>query len=77
MKKSTFGKIDGSDLLKGLLVAVLTAFVTGLYNGIQAGTFELTWLFIKPIVLSSVGAGLAYVIKNWLTNSEDKFLKTE
>ena len=77
MKKSTFGLLDSNDLLKGLLIAVLTAFITGLYNAIEMGTIEFTWLFFKPIVMTSVGAGLAYILKNWLTNSQDKFLKTE
>jgi hypothetical protein len=77
MKNSAFGLINGNDILKGILVAFLTAFVTGLYRGIEMGTFDLTWLFLKPLVLGSVGSMLAYIIKNWLTNSDDKILKAE
>jgi len=73
--KSKIGFIDGNDLLKGLLVAVLSAFVTGLYNALELGTIEFTWVFFKPIVMTSIAAGLAYIIKNWLSNSEGQFLK--
>ena len=76
-KKSAFGKLHLNDLVKGLIVAVIGALVTGLYNALQGGTIEFTWLFFKPIVLASVVAGLSYIIKNWLTNSEDKFLKAD
>ena len=77
MKNSNFLKLHLNDLVKGLIVTILTALVTGLYMGINEGTFNFTWLFFKPIVLSSVSAGLAYILKNWLSNSEGKILKKE
>ncbi len=57
--KSVFGLLNINDLLKGLLVAILTAIVTGVYIGLQEGTFAITWLFFKPILLSGLSAGLA------------------
>lgn len=77
MKKSELFKLDWGDLLKGFIVAFLTAFITAVYQAIEAGTFELTWLFFKPITLVGLGGGLAYILKNWLTNSNDKFIKKE
>ena len=77
MKKSKLFKLDWKDLLKGFFVAVLMAIVTGVYQAIEGGTFELTWLFFKPVLLSGFGAGLAYIIKNWLTNSSDQVLKAD
>lgn len=77
MKKSTFGKVGIDDLLKGIVLAFLTALITGLYNAIQIGTIEFTWAFFQPIVYTSIAAVLGYIIKNFLTNSEDKFLKSE
>ncbi|HRY33400.1 MAG TPA: hypothetical protein P5531_10575 [Bacteroidales bacterium] len=70
-------KINVADVLKGFLVAVLTALITCLYNAIQEGTILFTWVFFRPIVLYSIGAGLAYLIKNVFSNSQDKVLTAE
>ena len=75
--KSNFLNLSTKDLLKGLIVAFLSALLTGVYNGIDAGTFALTWVFFKPIVLVSFGSMIAYLLKNYLTNSNDEFLKKE
>lgn len=74
---SKFLNLQINDLWKGLIVAVATALLTGIYNGIESGTIAFTWIWFKPIVLSSVGAGIAYILKNMLTNSEGKILKGE
>lgn len=76
MKKSGFLKLNASDLLKGLLVAVITALLTGLYALVQAGA-EFNWITLNPVVLASVGAGLSYLIKNLFTNSDDQVLTAE
>jgi hypothetical protein len=44
---------------------------------VNSGTFPSTWNDLKPIVLAAISAGLAYILKNWLTNSDDQFLKKE
>lgn len=75
--KSAFLSLKAKDLVKGLIIAIITAIVTGVYQSIDAGTFALTWLYFKPILLTGLGAGLSYLLKNWLTNSDDKFLKPE
>ena len=74
---SKFLNLGKNDILKGVLIAMLTAIVTALYNALDAGTFEFTWVFFKPIVLSSIGAAMAYLLKNVLTNSDGKFAKPE
>ncbi|MFA5234174.1 MAG: hypothetical protein WC390_07225 [Sulfurimonas sp.] len=65
------------DAAKGLIVAIITALLTGTLNAIQSNTLEFTWIFFKPIIIFSIGAGIAYIIKNFLTSSEDKFLTSE
>ena len=75
--KSNFLNLSTKDLIKGLIVAFLSALLTGIYNGIDAGTFDFTWAFFKPIVLISLGSMIAYLLKNFLSNSDDKFLKKE
>lgn len=75
--KSALLTLNWKDALKGFILAIITALVTGVYQAIQTGTIAFTWVFWQPIVYTAVGAGLAYLIKNWLTNGDDKFLKSE
>jgi hypothetical protein len=65
------------DLLKGLLVAVIGAMLTGIYEAITAGSLTWTWSFFQPIVLTGIAAGIAYLIKNFLSNSNGVPLKPE
>ena len=67
---SAFGKLNILDLVKGLLLAVIMALVTGVYQALQAGTINFTWAFWQPIVYAAIGSGLAYLIKNMVTNSD-------
>ena len=77
MKKSKFGKLNLSDFWKGLIVAVLMAVATGVYTSVEAGRFPSTWADWKVILLAGVGAGLAYVMKNLVTNSQGGIAKKE
>jgi hypothetical protein len=70
--KSGFAKLNIEDFFKGLIVAVLSALVTFLYNTMESGNVVLNW---KMIGTTSLTAALAYIIKNYLTNNEGKFLK--
>lgn len=74
---SSFLKLNWLDLLKGLLVAVIGAIITGVYQAIETGTFAWTWAFFQPVLLGGLGAGLAYLIKNLFTNSEGEPFKKE
>jgi hypothetical protein len=73
----SFLQLNWKDVLKGFILAVLSALTVGLYQAVELGTIEFTWIFWNPIVMTSIGAGLAYLIKNFFTNSEDKFLTKE
>jgi hypothetical protein len=75
--KSTFLSLNWLDAAKGFVLAVLTALVTSVYQLIEAGTIQFTWVFWQPVVYSAIAGGLAYLIKNFLTNSNDKILKEE
>ena len=74
---SNFLNLNWLDLLKGSLVAIIGAILTAVYQAIQAGAFSFTWAFWQPIVLAGVGAGLAYLIKNFFSNSSGLPLKAE
>lgn len=73
--KSGFLQLNWKDLVKGFLLAILTAFIAGLYQALQNGGISFTWAFFQPMVYTAIAAGLAYLIKNWLTNDSDQFLK--
>jgi EamA domain-containing membrane protein RarD len=73
MKSSIF-TLNKADFLKGLIIAVITAVITILYNTVQVGSLSFDW---KAISTAAASAALAYIMKNLLTNSEDEFLKKE
>jgi len=74
---SNLFSLNWKDLLKGFLVAVLAALLTGVYQALQAGTIAFTWVFWQPIVLSAVGGGIAYLLKNFIQNSSGEILKAD
>ena len=73
MNSSIF-TLNKADFFKGLVIAVLTAVITLLYNTVQTGTLDFDW---KAISTAAVSAALAYIMKNLLTNSSGEFLKKE
>jgi len=75
--KSKFLSINAKDIIKGFIVAFLTALLTATYQAIQSNEIQFTWLFWQPVLITSAGAAIAYLLKNWLTNSEDDFVHTE
>ena len=71
--KSKFLRLNLSDGIKGLILAIITSFVTGIYQLLIAGG-AFNWLTLKPMLLTALAAGLSYIIKNFLTNNEGKIL---
>lgn len=74
--KSAFLTIDWKDAIKGLIVAVITAVISALLAILKTGQFPTPadWQQIGIIALT---AGLSYILKNWLTSSDDKFMTPE
>ena len=75
--RSKFKALNMIDFGKGLLIAFLTALFTGLIELFQAGPFAFDWVTLQPIVYSAISAALAYLIKNFFTNSTGDLLKKE
>jgi uncharacterized membrane protein len=74
--KSKLFTLAAPDWLKGLIMAGISAVVTYAYQAIQSGTlFNVT--FLKGMGLAAAGAILSYLIKNFFTNSQDKFATPE
>jgi hypothetical protein len=71
MKTCDLWKLCSSDWVKGLVVAVLTAPLTIVYESVQAGALTLNG---KTIALAATGAGIAYILKQFGTGSSGKLL---
>jgi len=74
IKLSTFLNLNIEDLAKGLIITILTSVLTIAYNTVSAGSLTFDW---KSIGLAALTSGLAYLMKNLLTNSEGQFLGKE
>jgi len=57
-------------------VTIICAFITGFYQLI-ANEFAINWLTLKPVVIAAIGAGVSYLTKNLLTNSNGDFITHE
>ena len=64
MKTSKFLALNWADILKGLLMAILTPAVVIIQQSLELGILIFDW---KSIVSASIGGGLAYLLKNFFT----------
>ena len=74
--KSKFLTLDWKDFSRGLLIAFLTAVLTGVINILDAGAV-FTWAIMKPVLIAGVSAALSYLLKCLATNSQDVMFKRE
>lgn len=64
MKQSPLFTLNWSDVLKGLLMAVLTPALFLIQQAIENGQFTFNW---KQIGTAALAGGLAYIVKNFFT----------
>ncbi len=69
--------LKAKDFIKGFIITILMAIVVGIYQLIQNNQFPKTLEEWKTILITAIGAGCVYIIKNFLTSSDDKFLTKE
>lgn len=74
--KSKYLTLNAKDFFRGLLIAVLTAIITGVINILDNGAV-FTWITIKPVLIAGISAALSYLLKCLVTNSQDQLLKRE
>lgn len=74
--KSKFLTLDWKDFSRGLLIAFLTAVITGVINILDAGAV-FTWVTVKPVLIAGISAALSYLLKCLATNSQDQLLRRE
>lgn len=73
-QKGGLFSIQWQDAIKGFITAVITAALGVIYNIIGEGRMpiESEW---KSIGVTALGAGLAYLLKNFFSNDEGQFAK--
>ena len=74
--KSKILTLNWKDFSIGLLIAFLTAILTGVINILDTGAV-FTWITIKPVLIAGISAALSYLLKCLATNSQDQLLKRE
>ena len=70
--------LQAQDFVKGLIIAIFAPVVIYLGQVLQAattgGTFLVDWGMLVKLGLS---AGIAYIVKNYITNSQGQVLSSE
>jgi len=74
--KSKFLTLDCKDFSRGLLIAFLTAVITGIINILDTDS-AFTWVTLRPVLIAGVSAALSYLLKCLATNSQDQMFKRE
>lgn len=74
--KSRFMTLNARDFIKAIIMAFISGILTGIYKLLQSGTI-FSWTSLKLIAISGVSAVIAYLIKNFFTNSKDEFMTKE
>lgn len=67
-------KLGYKDAIKGVIVSVLSAVVTALLGIVQQNGLTLTSTELKTIATVAVTTFLSYLLKNFLTDENDKFV---
>ena len=73
MTNSTFLNLNKHDFLKGLIVAVITAILTVVYNMLQNGQ-SIDWQLVGT---TGATAMIGYLLKNLSSNSDGAIAKKE
>jgi len=69
VKELPAGTLNYKDWLKGLLMAFGTPILVLIQQSIDKGEFTFNW---KTLLMTGIGAGLLYILKNLSTSSVQK-----
>jgi len=75
MKAKLFS-VHTRDIIKGLILAMITAVLTFAVNELQSGT-QIDKELFKRMGITALISFLSYIIKNFFTNSKDEFVSPE
>ena len=70
MNISKLFSLGWNDAVKGLVVAILSGVLTFIYETLTTGTV-IDWQQVSVIAIT---AGISYLIKNFFTTQDGKFL---
>jgi len=74
--KSKLFTLDRRDFLHGLLIAFMTALLTGIIDMLQKeAVFD--WPTLKPVLVAGICAALSYLLKCLATNSQNQLFTRE
>ncbi len=74
--KSKLFTLDTRDVLHGLVMAFLTALLTGIIEMLQKeAVFD--WVTIKPVLIAGICAALSYLLKCMVSNSRNQLFTRE
>ena len=73
---SGFLNLNWMDVLKGFILAFLTVLLTTVVQTLNVGAIP-DWATFQTDLLMALGAGVAYLIKNFFSNSGGVPLKPE
>jgi hypothetical protein len=74
--RSGLFRLNARDFTRGLIVAIICTFITGMYQLVASGGV-VNWFTIKPVVIAAIGSAVSYLTKNLLTNSKGDFMAGE
>ena len=78
MKQAGLFSLGLKDLGKGFIVAIISSLITGLYTSLSAIPPHFPNVAdLKTMGLVALGMGITYLMKNFLTNNSDQFLKKD
>lgn len=72
--ESKFMSLNKRDLLRSLVLAILTPAVYVIQKSLDAGSLQMNW---KEIAIAAVSGAVAYLIKNFLTAPKENGNDTE
>ena len=73
---SNFLNLNVDDLVKGFIVAFLSTALTGVVATLDSGALP-TLAELKSAAIVGLTAGISYLLKNLLTNSQGVVLKKD
>ena len=71
---SVLGKLNSQDFIKGLVVTVISAVLTALMGILNSPEFSFASINWNEVVKVAVSSGIAYLIKNFASDSEGRVL---
>ena len=74
--RSGFLKLNARDLLRGALVTALTSVLFTLAASLNAGSLPVL-SDLQSILVVGLSAGVSYLLKNLVTNSQGQIASTE